>query len=122
MKEVFEKIIERLEDMTGIQFDGNNESYQLDWCIETKRVIEIVNQVAEEYKDRDCSKCSRRSWYQIGYADAEKKYNDDFCEWKNTGISDSWKPSCEPNSTYNVFGVAWFRRCPYCGKKIKAVE
>jgi hypothetical protein len=48
--------------------------------------------------------------------------SDDFCEWTGTGISDNWKPSCEPNSTYNVFGVAWFRRCPYCGKKIKVVE
>ena len=50
--------------------------------------------------------------------------SDDVCEWKSTQINNEWKPSCEPNSTYNVFGVAWFKRCPYCGKKIKikAVE
>ena len=47
---------------------------------------------------------------------------DDVCEWKSTQINNEWKPSCEPNSTYNVFGVAWFKRCPYCGKKIKVVE
>ena len=48
--------------------------------------------------------------------------SDDLCEWKSTQINNEWKPSCEPNSTYNVFGVAWFKRCPYCGKKIKVVE
>ena len=47
---------------------------------------------------------------------------DDVCEWKSTQINNEWKPSCEPNSTYNVFGIAWFKRCPYCGKKIKVVE
>ena len=47
---------------------------------------------------------------------------DDVCEWKSTQINNEWKPSCEPNSTYNVFGVAWFKKCPYCGKKIKVVE
>ena len=48
--------------------------------------------------------------------------SDDVCKWKSTQINNEWKPSCEPNSTYNVFGVAWFKRCPYCGKKIKVVE
>ena len=48
--------------------------------------------------------------------------SDDGGEWKSTQINNEWKPSCEPNSTYNVFGVAWFKRCPYCGKKIKVVE
>ena len=48
--------------------------------------------------------------------------SDEVCEWKSTQINNEWKPSCEPNSTYNVFGVAWFKRCPYCGKKIKVVE
>ena len=48
--------------------------------------------------------------------------SDDVCEWKSTQINNEWKPSCEPNSTYNVFGVAWFKRCPYCGKKIKVVD
>ena len=47
--------------------------------------------------------------------------SDDVCEWTSTQ-NNEWKPSCEPNSKYNVFGVAWFRKCPYCGKKIKVVE
>ena len=51
----------------------------------------------------------------------EENTFDDVCEWKSTQINNEWSPSCEPNSTYNVFGVAWFRKCPYCGKKIKIV-
>ena len=47
--------------------------------------------------------------------------SDDACEWKAGKSNDEWQPNCEPNSTYNVFGVAWFKRCPYCGKKIKIV-
>ena len=46
---------------------------------------------------------------------------DNMCEWKAGKSNDEWQPNCEPNSTYNVFGVAWFKRCPYCGKKIKIV-
>ena len=40
-----QEIVEKLEEMSGIQFDGENESYQLDWCIETKRAIEICKEV-----------------------------------------------------------------------------
>lgn len=47
--------------------------------------------------------------------------SDDVCEWKSVKLNYEWKPSCEPNSTYNVCGVSWFKRCPYCGKKIKIV-
>lgn len=48
--------------------------------------------------------------------------SDDVCEWKQGKVNDEWQPSCEPNSAFNVFGVAWFKKCPYCGKKIKVVE
>ena len=48
--------------------------------------------------------------------------SDDVCEWKSVKLNNEWKPSCDPKSTYNVFGVAWFKRCPYCGKKIKVVD
>ena len=72
---------------------GNYEG--TDYYIEKSKAIEIVKQVG---------------------------VSDDVCEWKSTQINNEWKPSCEPNSTYNVFGIAWFKRCPYCGKKIKVVE
>ena len=48
--------------------------------------------------------------------------SDDVCEWKSKKINNEWELSCKPNSTYNIFGVAWFKRCPYCGKRIKVVE
>lgn len=37
-----EKVVEQLEELSGIQFDGENESYELNWCIETRRATEIV--------------------------------------------------------------------------------
>lgn len=43
-----EKVVEQLEDMSGIQFDGKNESYQLDWCIEINKAIEIVRKGGKE--------------------------------------------------------------------------
>ena len=46
---------------------------------------------------------------------------EDVCEWKAIGANDNWSTSCDKNSTYNVFGVAWFKRCPYCGRKLKIV-
>lgn len=61
MKEFVEKLIGRLEEIDRKTFR-----------ISPKDAIEIVNQLAEEYKEKDCSKCSRRSWYQKGYADAER--------------------------------------------------
>ena len=54
---------------------------------------------------------------QGGVSDA----SDYVCEWKAGKSNYEWQPNCEPNSTYNVFGVALFKRCPYCGKKIKTV-
>lgn len=45
--------------------------------------------------------------------------SDDVCEWNKQIKTYDWKPSCEPNSVFNVAGVGWFKYCPYCGKKIK---
>ena len=84
MQEVFEKIIEGLKELEGIQFDGENESYQLNWCIETNRAIEIVKQEAKQYNNaiidgkycfqscactEKCDKCNRLcngdiDWYE----------------------------------------------------------
>ena len=47
---------------------------------------------------------------------------DNVCEWKAIGANDNWSTSCDKNSTHYAFGVAWFNRCPYCGRKIKVVE
>lgn len=49
--------------------------------------------------------------------------SEEVCEWRMPNDNaDEWTPSCETNATYNVFGVAWFKYCPYCNRKIKVVE
>lgn len=93
MNEFIEKLIGRLEEKKETYKEIRKNTHcrrtemdDCDSCIADNKlqnrletidnVIEIVNQLAEEYKghkDKDCSKCSRRSWYQKGYADAEKK-------------------------------------------------
>lgn len=53
----------------------------------------------------------------------ERDSCEEVCEWRMLNDNaDEWAPSCEKSSTYNVFGVAWFKYCPYCDKKINVVE
>ena len=97
--------------------NNTNTSYDID------RVVEEM----EKAKHTICLSDDDLEHYQNGIDRAieivkQGGVSDDVCEWTSTQINSEWKPSCEPNSTYNVFGVAWFRKCPYCGKKIKVVE
>ena len=91
-----DKVVEELyKERTEILLSNDYECEIINYCIDNfDKAIEIVKQ---------------------GSA------SDDACEWKAGKSNDEWQPNCEPNSTYNVFGVAWFKRCPYCGKKIKIV-
>ena len=41
-------VAEELKRMSGIQFDGCNESYELNWCISTDSAIEIVKGAVKE--------------------------------------------------------------------------
>ena len=71
MKEFIDKLIGRLEELKTEALDkwdggASHRAYS--------KAIDIANELAEEYKDKDCSKCSKRLWYQKGYADAEKEY------------------------------------------------
>ena len=136
MKEFIDKLIDRLE-----KEKSEAVASIVIWAY--SKVIRIVNELAEEYvktpapdhpipidtqqyiaeleykvKDKDCSKCSRRSWYQIGYADAEKKFAEEFCEWKRQGGYNFYlhKTSCGTEDTYDDS----YKFCPYCGKKIKS--
>lgn len=88
-----------------------------DLYIETrlKAIKDIASTSCSDEKDAD----NIASFCDEIYSAIEIVKQNDVCEWKSTQINNEWKPSCEPNSTYNVFGVAWFKRCPYCGKKIK---
>lgn len=62
MKEFIEKLVTKLEKDNRI----GRKSFEA--------VIENINQLAEEYKDKDCSKCTRRTFYQQGYKDAERNF------------------------------------------------
>ena len=97
--------------------NNTNTSYDID------RVVEEMKKA----KHTICLSDDDLEHYQNGIDRAieivkQGGVSDDVCEWTSTQINSEWKPSCEPNSTYNVFGVAWFRKCPYCGKKIKVKE
>ena len=43
-----DRVVEELKRMSGIQFDGCNESYELNWCISTDSAIEIVKGAVKE--------------------------------------------------------------------------
>lgn len=100
MNKAFEEIRQRLSEEYNmclkrfLKEDRDEDEYF--FKIEAfVKAIEIVKEVAEEYKDRDCSKCSRRSWYQIGYADAEKKLAEEYGTDINVGSNDGWIPCSE---------------------------
>lgn len=85
MKEFVEKLIGRLEENTiyDKQAIGFINKYGRGiGFISKNKAISIVNQLAKEYKEKDCSKCSRRSWYQKGYKDAEKNNGWIPCEFE----------------------------------------
>ena len=94
-----DKAVEELKELEGIQFDGENESYQLNWCIETNRAIEIVKQGG---------------------------VSDDVCEWNQNkgGVGlKAYKISCFGKTLEMPASTArGLKYCPYCGKKIKVVE
>ena len=86
MQEAFEKIIEKLEERTSFISDckkyGNKDSEQQKNSYSTMMMyevadlvddlVEIVKQEAEQYSTKNCSECSRRKFYQIGYAEGKK--------------------------------------------------
>lgn len=43
-----DRVMEQLEEMSGVQFDGQNESYQLDWCICTSKAVDIIKRGGKE--------------------------------------------------------------------------
>ena len=100
MKEFIKKLISMLEEKKEIfrkdwNRYGSDEDYGNLSAYEDS--ISIVNQLAEEYincstnTSTDCSKCSRRSWYQKGYADAEKSNGWIPC----SGCNDCQHKECE---------------------------
>ena len=121
-----DKIVEELELHS---FELGTDTLPVHY-VRLNDAIEIVKQggvgtETETIRDKAVkwnNNSSKRVPYEfIDYVEGKRGINisDDVCEWKAGKSNDEWQPNCEPNSTYNVFGVAWFKRCPYCGKKIK---
>ena len=111
VRRIFNKYIEKMPT-----------AYDIDKVVEE---LENFSKLAEDRWTNGTSKHAyqeHKCWVKAIEIVKQGSISDDVCEWKSTQINNEWKPSCEPNSTYNVFGVAWFKRCPYCGKKIKVVE
>lgn len=93
MKEFIDKLIGRLEEHCSV----SNEICHCDGCCsecDFRASIEIVNELAAEYKDKDCSQCSRRKFYQQGYEDAKKEYINTSTEYINSSIG-GWIPCSE---------------------------
>ena len=94
-------------------------------------IDKVVEDIMETYGCYDCEQADTMTCNECPVLEVlndiceivkQGGISDDVCEWRSVKLNYEWKPSCEPNSTYNVCGVAWFKRCPYCGKKIKVVE
>lgn len=107
MKEFVEKLIGRLEKerAKGI-YDSDNVITVKDAY---RKSIKIVNQLAEEYNNEDCSKCSRRSWYQKGYKDAEKKFAEEMGVSKienTTTKADRIRSMSDEELADYIFGVS----------------
>ena len=92
-------------------------------------IDKVVEQLEEIRAKKTCNKekCDTKELCRICVVDdaieivKQGVVTDDVCEWKAIGANDNWSTSCDKNSTHNVFGVAWFKRCPYCGRKLKIV-
>ena len=100
MKQFIEKLIERLEEEKSLVpynrlldtiEDKPKEVGQL---MTYQRVIEIVNQLAEEY-------------------------NNDFCEWTEYDYKTIRSPH---KRDWIIPSMKDFKFCTYCGKKIKVVK
>ena len=111
MKEFVKKLIGRLEELKTFKLnlaDAMSELMKkdrIDNYISKEEVIEIVNQLAEEY-------------------------NNDVCEWEKgssgyVGYPAYYSRCCTTNSKgleMQTHIISDWKFCPYCGKKIKVVE
>ena len=114
--------------LTG-KMDISNAIYLLEnqpTAYDIDKVVEELEKIRAK-KTCDKEKCDTKELCRICVVDdaieivKQGVVTDDVCEWKAIGANDNWSTSCDKNSTHNVFGVAWFKRCPYCGRKLKIV-
>lgn len=70
------------------------------------------------------SKCCTRCHEKIIEIVKQGGVSDDVCEWKYNDAEYYWESSCENLHIFMADGPKEnkYEYCPYCGKKIKAVE
>jgi flagellin-specific chaperone FliS len=146
MKEFIEKLLGRLEERIQQNAGWDDEEYWAGENFAYEDAIEIVNELAEEYKptkNADIQEViDNLEVYTVGRLNTSKveisvlqlqryinrlkqiaeEYNNDFCEWKKKTIAEI-DLIREPHRMY-LFkeSVDKWEYCPYCGKKIKVVE
>lgn len=130
MKEAFEKIIERLEDSYDITwkhdyFGGKKDAF----C----EAIEIVNQVAEENKNKYVSIGAYKqvAWerdiaieqlHELGY-EFGQKIEEEYCDYNvHFAPSTAIYFTTKCGHRYNGYLNGSIPYCGFCGKKIKVVE
>ena len=141
MKEVFEKIKERLKETENrLLCDAGDIGCTLGIVNSMENAIEIVNQVEEEYKDSEMLNLAQMNAdFQNAKLEELKKLSEkltssdkhvpeinvgeseETCEWGFAGDFGEWYACCKPLRVYIPYGVHSFKFCPYCGKKIKVV-
>lgn len=112
MQEIFEKIMERLKEL-GWAFgeyypDGTEVNKRTRKSVAYDDVVEIVNQVAEEY-----------------VTDTNVGNNDDCCEWVRDNYEfDVYDTKCKNRHVFFEGSPSdnEYEFCPYCGKKINVVK
>ncbi len=144
MNEFIEKLIERLEKNTI--YDKKTIAFMNKYgrgigFISKNKAIEIVNQLAEEYKDKVmidgqycfqtcvctemCDKCNRLcngdTDYYESFDSLKDEYNNDFCEWFKYDYRTITPKYHDAENPYWRIpdNMDKLKFCPYCGKKIK---
>ena len=104
MQEVFEKIIEKLEEMIHPK--------QLYFCKYAKGGCKHLDN-----NDMDCMECVVENAIEIV---KQCGVSDDVCEWHKVKNGNAYK--CNTHAEIYDSRVLDWCVCPYCGKKIKVVE
>ena len=105
MQEVFEKIIEKLEEMIHPK--------QLYFCKYARGGCKHLDN-----DDKDCMECVVENAIEIV---KQGVVSDDVCEWKDKELYGYYTSCTEFRSCIACKDKYW-KYCPYCGKKIKVVE
>lgn len=145
MKKAFKDIIERLEESKKESYkkykeaiDGMDIFHYGSITNAYGSAIEIVNQVAEEYKtelpsvvfdkiinfiNSEIEKTDSFAEHDtqiniLNYVQQmQEEYKQEVCEWKKDKIMSGMYVTCSGYVTY----LKDFKYCPYCGKKIKVI-